>query len=88
VRDAIWTVKRQRKSLVFVSPAPSLPPELEKDATLLAYPPPDADGMAEVVSEVDVDTCKKGEEMEGDVRGHLARAPVGLSRGEAARLLR
>ncbi|MCO6456404.1 MAG: protein kinase, partial [Pirellulaceae bacterium] len=41
VRDLIWAVKRQRKSLVFVSPSLSIPRELHADTTLIFFDTPD-----------------------------------------------
>lgn len=83
VRDAIWAVKRQRKSLVFVSPVLSLPPELEADATLVSYPPPEMERLREVVDAVG----GEGAALEGSLRETLARAVVGLSEREARRVL-
>ena len=83
IRDAIWTVKRQRKSLVFVSPVLSLPPELEADATLVSFPPPEMERLREVVDAV------RGEaaELDAAVRETLARGVVGLTEREAQRVL-
>ncbi len=87
-RDAIWTVKRQRKSLLFVSPVATLPPELEKDATLLVFPPPDVDGLCELVSEIHGKVEPDGPVLPGETRDQLARALAGLTRREAERVLR
>lgn len=87
-RDAIWTVKRQRKSLVFVSPVVVLPPELEQDATLLSFPPPDAGALGELVTGVHAETRPGSAALAGEVRDRLARALIGLTRREAGRVLR
>ncbi len=88
-RDAIWTVKNQRKSLVLVSPTPVLPPELEKDATLLAFPPPDVDALRELVVEVMSEgKPEAATDGDGETRDRLARALIGLTRREAGRVLR
>ncbi len=87
VRDAIWTVKRQRKSLVFVSPAAVLPPELEADATLVSFPLPDMRDMGEVAGEIGGEVPGR-QAPQGELRDRLARAVLGLTRREAARVLR
>jgi ATP-dependent 26S proteasome regulatory subunit len=84
IRDAIWTVKRQRKSLVFVSPILSLPPELEAEATLVSFPPPEMERLREVVD----GAREQGAELDGALRETLARAVVGLTEREAQRVLR
>ena len=87
-RDAIWIMKRQRKSLVFISPVLVLPPELEQDATLLSFPPPDGEALAELVTEVHAEVSPSSPPLAGEVRERLARALIGLTRREAARVLR
>lgn len=90
IRDAIWTVKRQRKSLVFVSPVLNLPAELETDATLVSFPPPEMERLREVVDEVHregIGPDAEGE-LNGSLRETLARAVVGLTEREARRVLR
>ena len=86
IRDAIWTVKRARKSLVFVGPSGSLPEELESDATLLFYPPPELPEMEQLVEQAAADSgCPPPE---GPLRETLARAVLGLTGREAGRVLR
>lgn len=84
IRDAIWTVKRQRKSLVFVSPVLSLPPELESEATLVSFPPPEMERLRQVVDAVRA----PDPELDAPLRETLARAVVGLTEREAQRVLR
>ncbi len=89
IRDAIWTVKRQRKSLVFVSPVASLPQELEADATLVSYPPPEMERLRQVVEAVHGEAAGAGAPaLDGALRESLARAVVGLTEREAERVLR
>lgn len=86
IRDAIWTVRRARKSLVFVGPSGSLPEELAPDATVLAYSLPARVELEQLV------VCTAAEAgcsaPEAPVREGLARALLGLTRREAERLLR
>ncbi len=90
VRDAIWTVKRQRKSLVFVSPEPTLPPELQAEATLLSFPLPDTGALGELASEIHAELAGDvpATTLDGPLRESLARGLLGLTRREAARVLR
>jgi len=89
IRDAIWTVKRQRKSLVFVSPVASLPEELSADATLVSYPAPEMERLRQIVSQVHAEASgETSAELEGSLRESLARGVVGLTEREAVRILR
>ncbi len=86
IRDAVWTVKRARKSLVFVGPSPVIPEELTADATLLHYPPP---ALAELERLAAATAVAAGcPEPEGPLKEGLARALLGLSGREAERVLR
>lgn len=86
IRDAVWTVKHTRKSLVFVGASASVPEELSADATLFFYPPPDMAEMERLVDEIAV---AEGQSAPGaQVRDTLARALLGLTRREAERVLR
>ena len=86
VRDAVWTVKRARKSLVFIGPTGGLPEELHADATLLDYPPPELPELERLVAETAAGAgCP---EPEGPLAETLARALLGLTGREAERVLR
>lgn len=86
IRDAVWTVKHTRKSLVFVGESASIPEDLSADATLFYYPPPD---MAEMERLVDEIAAQEGlPAPDGKIRDTLARALLGLTRREAERVLR
>ena len=85
IRDALWTVKRARKSLVFVGPSHPLPDELLADATLMYYPPPDVGEMERLVEST---TMQAGyPPPDGPLKETLARALVGLTEREAGRVL-
>lgn len=88
IRDAIWTVKRQRKSLVFLSPVLSLPAELEADATLVSFSPPDMDMLQKLITRLHKEGDGERVEMDGALREGIARALVGLTYREAERVLR
>ncbi len=94
VRDAIQTVKRQRKSLVVLSPVLSLPPELESQATLFFYDPPDHQDLRAVVEESmhevlgEAAATAAAGSADGDWRDDMAAAVQGMTRNEAGRSLR
>ncbi|MDA0578759.1 MAG: protein kinase [Verrucomicrobia bacterium] len=88
IRDAVWTVKRQRKSLVFVSPVLNLPAELEADVTLLSFPPPDMERLRDVVGGVNGEADGGAAELDAALRESLARAVIGLTEREAGRVMR
>jgi len=90
VRDAIWTVKRQRKSLVFVSPEPTLPQELEAEVTLLNFPLPDTAALGELATGIHAECMadSPATKLDGPLREQLARALLGLTHREASRVLR
>ncbi|TAN35250.1 MAG: hypothetical protein EPN23_11400, partial [Verrucomicrobia bacterium] len=85
IRDAIWTVKHTRKSLVFVGASSSIPEDLSADATLFYYPSPDMAEMEHLVDEIAV--AEGQPSPDGKIRDTLARALLGLTRREAERVL-
>lgn len=86
IRDAVWMVKRARKSLVFVGPSDTIPEELAADATLLFYALPDVTEMGRVVDAVAVEAGAAP--AAGPLRDELSRALLGLTEREAGRVLR
>jgi serine/threonine protein kinase len=87
IRDAIWTVKRKRKSLVFLSPVVQVPEDIRGDATLLFYDLPEVSDLQDVVARVHAE--RDGvPELPGDWREQLARAVLGLTEREAERVVR
>ena len=86
IRDAVWTVKRARKSLVFVGPSPEIPEELASDATLLFYPPPLLPELEELLARTAEQTGVPAPD--GPLREQLAQALLGLTEREAERVLR
>ena len=88
VRDAVWAVKRQRKSLLIVSPGPALPPELQQDATLFFFDFPELEDLR-----LTVDRCV-AEALGVDApppdpewRENMAAAVLGMTRREAERTI-
>lgn len=87
IRDAIWTVKRKRKSLVFLTPVVQIPEEIQGDATLLFYDLPTVSDLQDVVTQVHAESDGESE-LPGEWRDQLARAVLGLTEREAERVLR
>jgi hypothetical protein len=86
IRDAVWAVKRQHKSLVVLSPVLSLPPELEAQASLFFYDSPDLDDMRALVNRSVVEVLgDQAPAVEGDWQENMAAAVLGLTRDEARR---
>ncbi len=85
IRDCVWTVKRQRKSLVFISPDLRLPEELRSDTTLILF---DVPGMPDLQELGDALAAESGQSLDGELRERLARALLGLTQREAERALR
>ena len=85
IRDAMYAVKRDHKTLIFLSPVISLPPELETDTTLLFYDLPDEEKLRAMVISLVEET---GEHAEPTLVETLARAVRGLTLSEAERVLR
>lgn len=89
VRDAIWTVKRARKSLVFISPVLGLPAELQSDATYIFYDTPEMDDLKKAIDSLQAElSSSKTEMVDSVVKEGLARAVAGLTGFEAERVLR
>ncbi len=85
IRDAVWTVKRKRKSLVFVSPLLTLPDDLKSDATLIFYDLPDMNDLRKLVEDLAAEN-KTG--IASELRESLSRAVQGLTFQEAGLVLR
>jgi ATP-dependent 26S proteasome regulatory subunit len=87
VRDAIWSVKRHRKSLVFLSPVVTIPKELESDTTLMFYHLPDMEQLKELAIFLSREQKTPDGTDPGVVSEAVARALLGLTRVEAERVL-
>jgi serine/threonine protein kinase len=90
IRDAARVVRTTRKSLVFVSPFYSAPPELEKEVHLTAFQLPDPPLLERTVAETESALAAEGVpvELTGENREDLVRAALGLTQREAVRALR
>lgn len=85
IRDAIWMVKRRRKSMIFVGPVVSVPDEIAADATLMTFETP---GMTEFRELIDSMAERFGAHaVVAETREKLARAVLGITYREAERVL-
>ena len=89
VRDAVSVVKRQRKSLLIVSPVVGLPPELQGETTLFFFDPPELEALKGLIENEAADVLgAQAGAPEGEWRDNMAAAVLGLTRSEAQRTVR
>jgi len=90
LRDLVEPFKASRKTALVLSPVLKLPPELEKDVTVLDLELPDEAELAAVLDETVEqmkDNPKVDIHLEGDGREKLVKALSGLTRAEAENAL-
>jgi len=87
VRDAARAVRTSRKSLIFVAPFFSVPPELEKEVTLHVFQLPEVKELGPVLDGA-VQELQLGGLADEETRGMLLRSALGMTLGEAARAFR
>lgn len=85
IRDAIWMVKRRRKSLLFVGPVVTVPDEIASDTTLMTFETPGMTEFRELINSI-VERSGASAVM-AETREKLARAVLGITYREAERLL-
>lgn len=79
--------RQQRRNLILLSPVLYIPPELEKDITILDYPLPDREEIGEVWNRA-VLGLKNYEKTSDEIRDLLVRAAQGLTEAETADVYR
>ena len=89
IRDAARVVRTTRKSLVFVSPFYSAPPELEKEVHLTAFQLPDPPLLEKTLADTEAALAAEGTpvSLTEENRDDLVRAALGLTQREAIRAL-
>jgi len=90
LRDVVAPFKAARKTVLLLSPVLKIPPELEKDVTVIDLEMPDEAELAAVhddTVEQMKDNPKVGVNLEGDGRQQIAKALNGLTRAEAENAL-
>jgi SpoVK/Ycf46/Vps4 family AAA+-type ATPase len=90
LRDLVTPFKASRKTVILVSPVLRIPPELEKDITVLDLDMPGDIELAAVLDETVEqmkDNPKVAVRLEGDGREKIVKALTGLTRAEAENAL-
>jgi SpoVK/Ycf46/Vps4 family AAA+-type ATPase len=86
LKDIALHLKNSRKTIVLISPVMEIPPELDKEITVINLPPPSKDDLAAVLDEA-VQDLRESQEVEinldGEGRERLLQAALGLTLGEA-----
>jgi hypothetical protein len=87
LRDAVVNLKTSFKTLFLVSPVLQIPPELEKDVTVIDFPLPGKDDLASLLQEMVRPLArKKSIKVDGgsDLEERVVKAALGLTEAEAA----
>jgi ATP-dependent 26S proteasome regulatory subunit len=90
LRDLVGPFKASRKTVVLLSPVLKIPPELEKDVTVLDLEMPDEEELAALLNdtvEQMKDNPRVDVNLEGDARERIVKALNGLTRSEAENAL-
>ncbi len=86
LRDASETLKTSYKTLIILSPVLRIPPELEKDLTVLDYTLPDAEDMRKLLDEM-IEAVRDNPRVRIDLKAgekeKLIQAAMGLTAVEA-----
>ncbi len=83
LRDLLPQLKQNRKTIVFLSPRMVIPPDLEKDISVLDFDLPDASELEQTLSELVEGLAPDAVSLSADERGELIRASLGLTAQEA-----
>ena len=93
LKDAAIHIKETYKTLVLVSPVLEVPPELEKETTVIDFPLPDVNDIGRLLDQIveDVRMSPNGAKVHIDIpppaREQLLKAALGLTLGEAENVL-
>jgi ATP-dependent 26S proteasome regulatory subunit len=86
LKDIALHLKNSRKTIVLISPVMEIPPELDKEITVINFPSPDKDELGELLDKA-VEELQGAQQveiaLEGDGRDRLLQAALGLTLGEA-----
>jgi len=87
LRDAAQALKTSYKTLVLASPVLRIPPELEKDVTVVDVPLPDEEELAQILGEMVGPLKRQGRiqvSSEPELTERVVKAAMGLTEAEAA----
>ncbi len=86
LKDTAFHIKETYKTLVLVSPVLEVPPELEKETTVVDFPLPDVEDLGKLLDHI-LDEVKNAPnvviDMPPPAREQLLKAALGLTLGEA-----
>jgi ATP-dependent 26S proteasome regulatory subunit len=88
LRDLTYALKATSKNLVILSPMLKLPPELEKDVTVVDYPLPTTEDLSLLLEKIIQNPVLRNNpkidvRLAGPEREHLLEAALGLTENEA-----
>jgi SpoVK/Ycf46/Vps4 family AAA+-type ATPase len=90
LKDIALHLKNSLKTIVLVSSVLEIPPELEKEITLLSFPLPDRQDLSDLLDRI-IQDVKPQTQVQIDLtdaaREHLLQAALGLTLGEAENVL-
>ncbi len=86
LKEIALQLKNSRKTIILLSPTLEMPPELEKEITVLAFPLPTRDDLAELLGRIETEVGELANvnvELDDAGRERLLQAALGLTLGEA-----
>jgi ATP-dependent 26S proteasome regulatory subunit len=86
LKDIALHLRNSRKTIVLISPVMEIPPELDKEITVLNFPPPTKDDLAMLLDQAIADLRESQQaeiDLDGEGRERLLQAALGLTLGEA-----
>jgi len=83
VRDIARDFKQTQKTLIIVSPVKKIPPELERDLTVLEFDLPEKEDLAQIWNALYEGNKKKIGEIDEDEQERIVQAAMGLTTVEA-----
>jgi ATP-dependent 26S proteasome regulatory subunit len=86
LKDIALHLRNSRKTIVLISPVMEIPAELDKEITVINFPPPAKEDLAALLDKAVEDVRDSQQvqiELDGDGRERLLQAALGLTLGEA-----
>ena len=86
LKDIALHLRNSRKTIVLISPVMEIPAELDKEITVINFPPPTKEDLAMLLDQA-IDDLRESQQVEidldGEGRERLLQAALGLTLGEA-----
>jgi len=86
LKDIALHLRNSRKTIVLISPVMEIPAELDKEITVLNFPPPTKEDLAILLDQAIADLRESQQveiDLDGEGRERLLQAALGLTLGEA-----